>query len=105
MTLAFSSASFRFCDTKRRTKTQPKTLIIRSLNHYNRRIEHNHQKLITLQKELYQACDLKVHFSSQKECKELYLEIEDISEENRRLNLLKREIFLQNGIEWDEEYN
>ena len=104
MTLAVSSANFRFCDTERRTKSHAKTLK-RSLNRYNRRIRHNRQKLSTLQKELNLACDFEVHFSSQKECKELYLEIEDISEENRRLNLLKREIFLQNGNEWDEEYN
>ena len=104
MTLVVSSANFRFCITDRHTKSQAK-ILIRSLNEYNLRMKHNHQKLITLEKELNYTCDPKLHFSSQKECQELYLEIEDITEENRRLNLLKRDIFLQNGIEWDEEYN
>ena len=104
MTLAVSSANFRFCITERHTKSQAKTLI-RSLNEYNLRMKHNHQKLITLEKKLTYTCDPRIDFSSQNECKELYLAIADITDENRRLNLLKREIFLQNGIEWDEEYN
>lgn len=104
-----SSANFRFCTTKPHTTTttttkQIKTLA-RTLNKYDSRIKRNNKKMVSLTQEINHTCKLNEDFVSQKQCQELYLNIEDISDENRRLNLLKREIYLRHGLEWDEEYN
>lgn len=101
-----SSANFRFCTTKTQNTTtkQIKTLV-KTLNKYDSKIQKNNKKMVSLTQEINHTCNLNEAFSLQKQCQELYLNIEDISDENRRLNLLKREIFIRYDLEWDEEYN
>ena len=101
-----SSTNFRFCTTKTQTTTtkQIKTLV-KTLNKYDTQIKKNRKKMVLLTQEVNHICNLNEDFSLQKQCQELYLNIEDITDENRRLNLLKREIFIRHGLQWDEEYN
>lgn len=99
-----SSVHFKVCIRDIHTKKQAKTLI-RALNEYNVKIKHNYQKMVTLESKVKDTCDPKTHLSLQNDCEALYLEIIDITDENRRLNILKRDLFLQNGIDWDEEYS
>lgn len=93
------STGFRFCTKTSTTSTQQK------LFNYNMQIKRNNDKIQHLTSKIPSTCCFDKPFRAQHECQELYLKISDLCDENRKINVLKRDIFFEHGLTWDEEYH
>lgn len=82
-----------------------RTSILRKINTYNLQVEHNKQHINDLTLKIKDTCCINKPLVLQNDCKDLHLKIEDLCDNNRRINVLKRNIYRKYGIDWDEEYN
>lgn len=103
MKIVSSKSCFNSCIKNTHTTKQSK-ISSKKLDYCNSKIDRNNEKIATLRNKLTYTCSTNKHFSLQHECQELFWGIEDITTENRRLSLRKRNIYMRCGLEWDEEY-
>jgi hypothetical protein len=67
-------------------------------------IKQNNHKIHHLTSKIPQTCSFDKPFRSQHDCQELYLQISELCDDTRSISLLKRDIYFENGLTWDEEY-
>uniref|UniRef100_A0A6C0BPQ5 Uncharacterized protein n=1 Tax=viral metagenome TaxID=1070528 RepID=A0A6C0BPQ5_9ZZZZ len=88
-----------------KTSRQEKIRLTKTLKDYDLQVIQNNQKIVELSKKINHTCSSYKPFIMQKSCHILYLDIEDIIYDNRKIRMLKRDIYLRYGLDWDEDFN
>jgi hypothetical protein len=105
MGISFNSRMFTTHGSYNNTNKQNRIRLTKTLRDYDLQIIQNNQKIIELSKKINHTCSSYKPFIMQKSCHILYLDIEDITYDNRKIRMLKRDIYLRYGLDWDEDFN
>ena len=105
MGISFNSRMFTTHGSYNNTNKQNRIRLTKTLRDYDLQIIQNNQKIIELSKKINHTCSSYKPFIMQKSCHILYLDIEDIIYDNRKIRMLKRDIYLRYGLDWDEDFN
>jgi hypothetical protein len=72
--------------------------------HFDLQVKVNNCKINHLILQVKDSCNVNEPFESQYECQDIFYKIQSKTDENRNIINLKRELHLEYGLEWDEEF-
>lgn len=80
------------------------TIFSKKIKNFNLQVKKNNCKVNNLILQVKDSCDVNEHFESQFECQDIFYDIQSKTDDNRYIINLKRNLYIENGLEWDEEF-